>query len=523
MGVPSLCAVLLLSLCACQAPQRGFERSLSSAWDRPQETSIGLQVKKRAPPDPELSGIYILPTGREAFAARFLLARHAERTIDAQTYILHRDVTGRLFLGALLAAADRGVRVRLLVDDLSAREVESDLAALDAHPSLEVRLFNPFSRSVWPGLTRLFDTLMHPVRLNHRAHNKSFTVDGAITIVGGRNIGDEYFDASPHVNFADLDLVAMGPAAAGVGADFDAYWASPLAVPMAAWPSLRRTTADLDEERRALDEHARTHRDSPYAESVRASDLVQHILAGDVPLVWARAKSVADKPEKATASREQLPGLLLGRDVIPIARGVQRELVLVSPYFVPGKNGVAWIRTLRERDARVRILTNALAATDVPLVHSGYERYRRELLELGVELFELQPTAAERRGDDRHGLFGSSGASLHAKTFVFDRKTLFVGSLNFDPRSVELNTEQGLLVESAELAESLLALFEQATQPSNSYRVALEPAEGGSDARMQWLGEEQGRSVRFTSDPHAGFGKRFAVFFGRILPIEGQL
>jgi len=494
-------------------------RGLGSAGGDP----LGRRIGASASPDPEQSGIYVLQSGLEAFAARRLLARNAERAIDAQTYIFHRDVTGLFHIASFLEAADRGVRVRILLDDLKAREVEEELAILDAHPQIEVRLFNPFSRSSLPGLTRAFDFLVHPVLLNRRMHNKSFSVDGAVAVVGGRNIGDEYFGASPAVNFADLDLLAAGPAARGVGADFDAYWGHTLSVPMEAWPSLRRTPEDLDALRRTLEEHGREHADSPYAAAVRASDLVQHLLAGELPLVWARARSSADKPEKVTASRDALEGLLLGRDVVPVARAVQSELILVSPYFVPGDEGSEWLMELRKRDVRVRILTNSFAATDVPLVHAGYARYRERLLEAGVELFELQPRAAERSADDRHGLFGSSGASLHAKTFVFDRKTLFVGSLNFDPRSVELNTEQGLLVESEELAARIVELFDRGSRPEHSYRVVLDPAEGEDGPKLTWHGEEDGRPVRFHKDPHVGFGKRLSAFLSGLLPIESQL
>jgi putative cardiolipin synthase len=292
---------------------------------------------------------------------------------------------------------------------------------------------------------------------------------------------------------------------------------------MEAWTSLRRTQIDLDELRRSLDEHKRTHSDSPYAKALRESVLVQEVLAAEVPFVWAITKSCADRPEKITASRKELDGLLLGREAVPIIGHVQTDLVLVSPYFVPGRKGVEWIRTLRDRGVRVRILTNSLAATDVPIVHAGYSRYREELLELGVELYELQPTAREERGNDRHGLLGSSGASLHAKTFVFDEKTLFVGSLNLDPRSAKLNTEQGLLVESPELARRVIELFERGAKPANSYRLVLEAADGATPARMTWLGEEGGRPVRFTSEPHTSFWKRCTVAFGGLLPIEDQL
>lgn len=511
----------------CRGPDPDFPRSQSFAWNAPEDTTLGREVESRAPVDPGLSGILVLNTGRDAFAARVLLARHAERAIDLQTYILRNDVTGRFILGELLEAAERGVRVRVLMDDMSALDAEEDLARMDAHPNVEVRLFNPFSRSFWPGCTRMFDFMVSPVRLNHRMHNKSFAVDGAVAIVGGRNIGDEYFDASPHVNFADLDLLACGPAAQEVGAIFDCYWQSEFAVPMAAWPSLRCDPEDLEAVQKELTQHATSHRDSPYAESVRASDLVQLLLSGETTLIWAPVKACADQPAKIAVSGDEVSGLLLSRDVKPIAQAVQHDLVLVSPYFVPGEAGMAWFRELRERGVRVRILTNALYATDVPIVHAGYARYRRDLLAMGVELYELQASAAEHSGDDRSGVFGSSGASLHAKSFVFDGETVFVGSLNFDPRSVVLNTEQGLLVESREIAGHILELFDLATQPFNSYRLELrssgDGAESAADEQIVWLGEEDGQSVLFTSDPHASFGKRVGVWFGSLLPIEGQL
>lgn len=507
-------ALIVLSLfgalSGCAHPVPGEPPPLTSAWDRPQETALGKRAASRIADHPGASGLYVLGPGLDAFAARILLVQAAERAVDVQYYIFHDDVTGRALLSSLLAAADRGARVRLLLDDIGSAGIDPLIAAADAHPNLEVRLFNPVRRGA---LLRLLDLLSRPFRLNHRMHNKMLAVDGAGAVVGGRNIGDEYFDASEGVNFADLDLLAFGPVLPQLGESFDLYWNSRYAVPATTFRSLRAGPEASDELRAELTEHVEESRSSPYAERLRSSTLVRDTADGTVEVIWAPTRAVADLPEKIEARGTDLERTLLSTRLGPLFRDAETELLIVSPYFIPGDSGTDYLRAARERGVRVRILTNSLAATDVPAVHAGYKRYRKRLLEAGVELYELKRSGPRLREAERSGLLGSSSASLHAKTFGFDRRTVFVGSLNLDPRSIDLNTELGLVVESVELAEHQATGFERLTGPEFSWRLSLD------DGDLVWEAGEE----RHTREPDTGWWSRFSVGLLGLLPIEGQL
>jgi len=512
---------LLAALPACVYPNLAAEKPLTAAFDRPGETRLGQRFEAAVAAHPGESGLHVLGSGLDAFAARIGLIEHAERAIDLQVYIFHDDVTGRLVLGRLLAAAERGVRVRLLLDDLGTKGLDAVLAAADAHPELEVRLFNPFARGPVNGLARALDLVARLRLLNHRMHNKLLVADGAAGIAGGRNVGDEYFDAREDVNFADVDLLAVGPVVRELGESFDLYWNSPYAVPLAAWSRLRKGPDELRQLQAELAAHLERQRGSKYAERLRGSDLVQAAAEGELPLLWAPAHEVADLPRKIEARGDEVAETLLTTRMGALLPEARTELLIVSPYFVPRDEGVARLVALAARGVRVRILTNSLAATDVPAVHAGYAPCRRELLAGGVELHELRPSGGALVERHRRGLFGSSQASLHAKTFTLDRRTVFVGSLNLDPRSVELNTELGLVVESAELAGDLARAFELLSAPELSYALALEPQGDGS--RLVWRGAEGGQALEFRADPGTSWYQRLGVCLLGVLPIRGQL
>jgi len=512
--------LLLASLASC-AYARVDERAPTRAFDRPAETALGRRFAPALAAHPGLSGLHVLRSGLDAFAARMGLIEKAERSLDLQVYIFRDDVTGRLVLGRLLAAAERGVRVRLLLDDLGTKGLDETLAAADAHPGLEVRLFNPFARGPLPGLARALDGLARPRRLNHRMHNKLLTADGAAGIVGGRNVADEYFDARADVNFADLDLLAVGPVVDELGQSFDEYWNSPYAVPLDGWERLRAGPEALARLEGELAAHLEAQRSSPYAERLRGSDLVQAAASGELALLWARAHAVADLPAKIEARGDEVAATLLTTRMGPLLPDARSELLIVSPYFVPRASGVERLTALAVRGVRVRILTNSLAATDVAAVHAGYAPCRRALLAGGVELFELRPSSGALIERHHRGLFGSSQASLHAKTFTIDRRTVFVGSLNLDPRSVVLNTEQGLVVDSPELAADLARDFETLAGPELSYRLAIMTAD--HLPRLVWHGADDGRAFERRADPETSAWKRLSVCLLQLLPIQGQL
>ena len=430
-----------------------------------------------------------------------LLARAAERSLDVQYYIWHADTSGGLLAHELCQAAERGVRVRLLLDDNNTRGADEAIAALDAHPNIEVRLFNPYANRGF----RLGELATDFARLNRRMHNKSFTADNQAAIVGGRNVGDEYFGADSPVEFADLDVLAVGAVVPEVSAAFDAYWNSESAYPAAS-------LIDQAGQLRPLERIEEQPGAARYLQAVRATPLVQMLLSGSLPLEWAAARVVQDDPAKVLRPPEKTELHLLPRLEKAMGKPL-RELDLVSPYFVPTKDGAAALTALAESGVRVRVLTNSLAATDVSPVHAGYAKYREELLRAGVRLFELKPNVEDVKTKDKGRGAGNSDASLHAKTFGVDRSRIFVGSFNFDPRSARLNTEMGIVVESQTLASRLSEALDR-DMANVAYEVRL-----SSDGSLEWVE----RDVRHTSEPGAGVLKRLWIGFLSILPIEWLL
>lgn len=461
---------------------------------------------------PGQSGMALLDDNVAAFALRAFAAREAGRSLDLQYYIWHADRTGTLLLRELLRAADRGVRVRLLLDDVNAQDKDASLLALDRHPLIEVRLFNPGRNrdGVW---LRAVELLLRAVSLNRRMHNKAWIADGRVAIVGGRNIGDEYFDASGRVNFQDTDLMLVGPAVEQTSAIFDAFWNSRAVIPIAALhPS---TPAEpLEALRARLDAAAGQAPDSPWVQSLTGPGGVAARLTGRQPLTWSeRVRVVSDPPEKASpvAAGQSREHWLLN-ELLPLVGEARREALLVSPYFVPGEEGSRWLAQRVQEGVDVRVLTNSLAATDVALVHAGYSRYRRPLLDGGIRIHELK--AVQRT---RIGLVGSSGASLHTKAMVVDGLHGFVGSFNIDPRSAQLNTEMGVLFSDEELAGRLRRMFLRFSGPEASYRL-----QNGGDG-LRWIDGEGPGARTWTHDPETGFWRRALIAVMRWLPIESQL
>ena len=512
--------VVALGLWGCASLPSAVEREISSHTDRDQRQSrIASAVAPYLSEHPGESGFWLLGDGLDAFAARVLLAEAADRTIDVQYYLYHDDVTGRILTYRLLRAADRGVRVRLLLDDMATKGLDKALATLDTHPNIQVRIVNPYASRGFRGLETL--TRFHTV--TRRMHNKSFSVDKVTTIVGGRNVGNEYFDAHENVNFGDLDVLAIGPAAAEVGEQFDLYWNSELAYPIR---SLSGNPDSLEALRRDLAEFEEAQRDSPYAQRVRSSGLVRDFVAGTLELQWGHALVFYDLPEKLLTDPEDR-STHMAPQVLPRTLGaLQRDLLIFSPYFVPGEHGVMMLTDLEKRGVQVRVLTNSLASTDVGIVHAGYAKYRKPLLRGGVEIYELKPDADTAGKGAVTRLWGSSSASLHAKTSVFDRRSLFVGSANLDPRSGKLNTELGILFESEPLAKGVDDWFD-ANKARVAYRVSLDRSHCADarpcDGRLRWTEQDGEREVIHLNDPRTGLFTRFAIGLVGLLPVEGQL
>ncbi|MEZ0386175.1 MAG: phospholipase D family protein [Verrucomicrobium sp.] len=442
------------------------------------------------------------------------LIDRARHTIDLQYYIWKSDTAGQLLESRLLAAADRGVKVRLLLDDVGITPADSYLRTLDAHPNVEVRLFNPLTLRSLPKLGFLLEFN----RLNRRMHNKSLTVDGQLTVIGGRNIADEYFEAREDMDHDDLDVMVVGPPVPEVAHSFQLYWTSPAATPVDRLPRWMSNDRSLTQLRDQLRQHEKSMTGSRYYLGLQSNPF-RDWPATPVRLLWGQARVYYDDPDKARIGKSATATHLLPQ-MLPLAAATQEELMVVSAYFIPGKDGMRYFKSLRERGVRVLVFTNSLSSTEVPWVHSGYAKYRKPLLRMGVELYEARPNASlvsrSPEGARAAGLRDSSGASLHAKTFVADRKRAFIGSLNLDPRSLVWNTEIGMVFENQELGSRMAEVIDQHVK-EDAYQLVLE------GNRLVWLAREHGQIVRYSKEPATTWGKRMKIRTVALLPIESQL
>ncbi len=510
-----LIAVLLLavaSLLALAAYGRFADRAMgppSSALPvQPAQTRLDRAIEPLLAARPEQSGLALISDNADAFAVRAVSARAAERSLDVQYYIWHDDLTGHLLLQELLQAAQRGVRVRLLVDDINAHGAEVSFLSLAQHPNIDVRLFNP-TRNRGGSVGRAVEMLLRAASLNRRMHNKAWIADGRVAIVGGRNVGNEYFDADQQMNFLDADLAVVGPAAEQSSAIFDAFWNSEAALPIDALVDEEPVALDLLADQWANE--AKGKEALPYLKQIAESAAVRQVVDGTARLHWTdEAEVISDPPEKAFGKGEESDWLIAHiADQVGEARD---SFTMISPYFVPGADGEKALTEAVERGIRVEILTNSLASNDVLAVHSGYMRYRQPLLDAGVVLRELMPF-----GPSGSSLFGSSGASLHTKAYVVDDDSAFVGSFNFDPRSVRLNTEMGVRFRHPVLAQEVMDLYQTYAGPEKSYGVAVE------DGAVVWLDEREDPPRRMAHEPDTTRWQRAVVAVLRWLPIESQL
>ena len=511
-GIIAALALLVLSACAGLPPQAG--RTETHAVTNTDSTRLGEAFAPQAEKHPGLSAFHLLPDGVDALLARIVLADAADRTLDLQYYIWHDDLTGRKLGAAVLRAADRGVRVRILLDDLGTNADDQLLLALDSHPNVQIRLFNPIANRTFKKISMVLDF----TRVNRRMHNKAMIADNEAAILGGRNIGDEYFGASATVGFGDLDVLVHGPVVHDVSSTFDAFWNSDSAYPIATLVGRRAQPGALDALRGKNDAFLASEENTEYIKQAktRVTPLLQN---GEAGFSWGHAVLLHDDPSKVERSRTDTEGHLLTQ-FRALKLQPKHDMLVVSPYFIPGKEGLDWLSTMSHNGVRVTVLTNSLAATDVAAVHSGYRRYREDLLAAGVRLYELRPNPDE--DPVKKTVFGSSHASLHAKTYVFDRETVFIGSMNLDARSMEINTEIGLYCISADIA-SQVADGVGARLDRLAWRVELQPRPDGS-SHLVWIQTaEDGSVTQFTSEPEASSFRRLEVWFLGLLPIESQL
>jgi len=468
------------------------------------DTRLGKRVSRWVEAHGGLSGFYPLSEGMDSLGARLRLAEQADKTIDLQYFLMKNDTAGLVMMNALLKAADRGVRVRFLLDDIFTTAPDRGLLLISQHPNIEVRLFNPISRRGFASLNFVGDFR----QANRRMHNKSFTVDNQISITGGRNIADEYFDLKTDSVFIDYDVLAVGPIAAEISKSFNEYWNHSRAVPI---DRINTTDEDIETVRADIAEAFNGIYDTVYKQALE-SQLLQDLIADRRPLYPAEARVLSDSPDKLIneISEEQMR---LATDLREVLLSAEKEIILITPYYVPGDRGVEFVRNLVDKGVRVIILTNSLASNNHVPVHSGYARYRKDVIKAGVEVYEARaPAAREMKRTDE----GPDIMTLHTKAFLIDQRYLFVGSLNLDPRSIEINAEMGLLIDSAKMiaenhsdSDAILAAV--------TYRVLL-----NEDGDLEWHGRINGEEVIETKEPDTSAWLRFKAWFMKIAP-ESQL
>ncbi|HKE49196.1 MAG TPA: phospholipase D family protein [Rhodanobacteraceae bacterium] len=515
--------VLCLAASGCATLRTDVPRPPSTALPPVADTPSTRYLATEAEDHRGLSGFRALINNKNALMSRIVMIDHAAHSLDLQYYIFDNDATGRLVAQRILAAADRGVRVRILLDDLDIAGQDNLLDSLDAHPNIEVRLFNPFRFRNRSAFSKAGQFIIEGRRLNRRMHNKAFIVDGMEAIVGGRNIGDAYFDfdTGQQLLFRDLDVIAIGPVVPAISKMFDAYWNSKSAFPVTAYTNVHAGPDDLARARAALAKDARAFAESDYAQAL--SDELPNGTSADRKghWLWGSAELVADDPDKVDPEHDGR-ARLIGPKLKDMLDGSEHEALLISPYFIPGETGTKYLTGLVRKGITIKVLTNALAATDEPEVHAGYSKYRIPLLEAGIELFELRP----QRGKVQESAYGtSSGESLHAKSMIVDGRKVFVGSMNLDPRSRLLNTEMGVIVDSPELAVALRDYFQSATKPENAFHVVLVRPDGEPDAKpvLRWIGVDDGKTATWDHDPETSEWTRMRVNMMRAMPIEDML
>ena len=495
----------------CASLPKDYPRTPSKAFQDHADTVIGKQMDELAAAHPDESGFAIVRYPRPAFTSRIMFTDLAEKSLDMQYYIWEADATGRILAQRLVRAADRGVKVRILVDDINLSGRDAIVASMDAHPNVEIRIFNPFAQRS----ARIFGFLTDMNRVNHRMHNKVMVMDNTLAIVGGRNIGNIYFGVNTVANFRDLDIVAAGPVVREISSVFDIFWNGDWSVPIAALVDRPYTEKDMRETMSRMEQKI-VESNYPHPLDQDVANLKSELASIPENLIWAPGRIIWDDP---AAIYDENAGGNVGKAFYKKIETVRKELLAESAYFVVRERGVEAIGKLQERGVRVRMLTNSLATNDVLAAHAGYSKYRAEMIQNGLKLYELRPDAGLVQRTVKQSIISSkSKAALHTKAMVFDRESVFIGSFNLDPRSAEINTEAGLYVESPKLAGQVKEYLDEGVRPENSYQVLL-----NENGDLVWITETAGKEVRYSTDPESSFWPRFKSGLIRMLPVQGQL
>lgn len=491
----------------CASAPLDYPKQESLAIEDVSETLQGIEALEWVDGNPEANGFYPLMEGFDAFGARLLLMDLAEKALDAQYFLMKPDDAGLVFIGKMVAAADRGVRVRFLLDDIFTTVEDVDLAALDAHPNVEVRILNPIARK---GVD-VFNYLGHFGLLNRRMHNKAFIVDNSVAIVGGRNIASEYFQLESTGEFFDFDMISVGPVVRQISSQFDNYWNHELAVPMAAL--FKEDDPDkLAAKYEELKQEMAATGDSVYADAVN-TDVIRKLDTMEIRPFIAPARLIVDDPQKLLEDVDE-QHQIVANELREIFREAEDEIIILTPYLIPRKEGIALVNELRAKGIRITIVTNSLATNNHTAVHSSYASYRKDLLKAGVELWEARADAAKITLPD--GETELDKLTLHTKAVLIDSKRVFAGSLNFDPRSIDINTEMGLLIDSPALGEFLTKDVRKSV-PEIAYQVKMDDS-----GKLSWHATIDGEQVVETTEPQTSGWQRFNAWFLKIAP-EKQL
>ena len=504
--------IILFLLSGCTSLPKNYRHTTSSAFADYQSTKIGRLFEKEAKKHSGKSGFKLIPYGQDAFTARIAMARLAQKSLDLQYYLWKSDKTGLILAGEVLDAANRGVKVRILLDDIGQNGRDDIVAAINKHPNIQIRIFNPFAHRN----SHLLDFIGDYDRVNHRMHNKTIIADNALAIVGGRNIGDQYFGVGEETSFRDLDIAAAGPVVRQISSVYDHFWNSNWTVPIGALAKHSYTKKDL------LNIQQMIHRrisglHFPYPLNQDIEILKKDMIRIRDSFVWAKAVYVWDDPDMMYIEADKQKNTMIQK-LKQRVQSVKKSLHIESAYFIPRPSGIAELIRLQKRGIKVRLLTNSLASNDVIAAHAGYAGYRKELLSAGVELYELRPDAGANRIVNRRLISDTNNTGLHAKAMVFDSNAVFVGSFNLDPRSAAINTEGGLYIESPTIAKEVLAFMSKGIKPQNSYRVLLDTRGG-----LAWITVIDGKTKVYHSDPVVGEWRRLKADMIRILPVELQL
>ncbi|MBM3617028.1 MAG: phospholipase D family protein [Alphaproteobacteria bacterium] len=521
--LPLLCVLLCLGNCAAKPiDAREYPRTETYAIAPDTDTTFRRYIAPLVAKNGGQSGFELITTGKYAFLSRMALIHYAEKTLDIQYYILQDDKTGLAILHEVMAAADRGVRVRILVDDMRLKDVYHAMAVMDSHPNIEIRGFNPITVEKQSLISRINTWLGDFDRYTKRMHNKALIADNQLAIVGGRNLGDQYFDVSGDFAFNDLDVITAGPITAEISRSFDKYWNSPQAFPRAALTLPEAKPEDVAELKEQMVASRKELAESTIGEDLRKNEILSMLREGDGLFTFAPSRFTVDSPLKIRQDSDDTESPPF-EALVELVEKSDHELLAVTPYFVPREDGVAWLREAMARGLKVKVLTNSLAATDVSMVHSGYAKYRREMLEMGVELYEFKQIPGVRT---RSNLFKSSSrSSLHSKVYVVDRRFVVLGSFNLDPRSVELNTELAVVIDSPKIAAKIVQMFEETIGPKASYKVSLKDVDGIAESKeMVWEAKDKdGNPEVFVTDPKPGAWRSISTWFFGKFDLDDQL